>query len=136
MKKIIAVIAIVTLCINCKKTINNTAQDAVVSAMVNGQWAVTIFTQNGTDITSSFSGYKFQFFSNMTVAAIDNGIVVQTGTWNGNATTMTTSANFPNAVNPLLLINGTWNIINSGLTFVIASQVNGTQTKTMRLDKQ
>lgn len=111
-------------------------QDAVVNAMVSGQWAVTSFAQNDTDITSSFAGYKFEFYSNMTVDAIDNGTVIQTGTWNGNATAMTTWANFPNAGIPLVLINGTWNIINSGSTFVIAAQTNGTQTKTMRLDKQ
>ncbi len=72
-------------------------QDAVVNAMVSGQWAVTSFAQNDTDITSSFAGYKFEFYSNMTVDAIDNGTVIQTGTWNGNATAMTTWANFPNA---------------------------------------
>jgi len=59
-----------------------------------------------------------------------------TGTWDGDATTMTTSANFINATAPLNLINGSWHIDNNSWTFVVASQATGGETKTMRLDKQ
>ena len=136
MKKVSVFIFLLVLCSGCKKAIENIAQDAVVKAMTDGQWVITSFTQNGTDITSSFSGYKFQYYSNKTVDAIKNGTLDKTGTWDGSASTMSTWANFPNAVNPLLLINGTWHIDNNSWTFVVASQTNGTETKTMRLDKQ
>jgi len=103
--------------------------------MTDGQWAITSFTLNGTNITSDFNGYKFQYYSNKTVDAIKNGSVEKTGTWDGNANAMTTSANFPSATNPLLMINGSWNIINSSWTYVTATQTVGTDVKTMRLDK-
>ena len=103
--------------------------------MTNGQWAITSFTQNGTDITASFSGYKFQYYSNKTVDAIKNGIVEKTGNWDGNATNRTTWADFPNATTPLSLINGTWQINNNGWTFVVSSQTIGAEVRTMRLDK-
>lgn len=103
--------------------------------MTDGQWAITSFTLNGTNITSDFTGYKFQYHSNKTVDAIKNGSVEKTGTWDGNASTMTTSANFPSAANPLLHINGNWNITNNSWTYVVATQTVGTDVKNMRLDK-
>ena len=136
MKKILTVILLLTIISGCKKTIEKIAQDAVIQAMTNGQWIITSFTQNGTDITSSFSGYKFQYYSNKTVDAIKNGTVEKTGNWDGSATSMTTWADFPNAASPLSLINGTWLINNNSWTFVVASQNNGTDVKTMRLEKQ
>ena len=110
-------------------------QDAVIKAMTDGQWKITSFTHNGSDVTSSFATYKFQYYSNKTVDAINNGVVEKTGTWDGNASSMTTSANFVNAVNPLNLINGNWHIDDNSWTFVKASQTIGTETKIMRLDK-
>ncbi len=107
----------------------------MIKAMTDGQWAVTSFTQNGSDVTTDFTGYKFQYYSNKTVDAIKNGTVEKTGTWDGEASTMTTSANFINATTPLSLINGSWHITNNSWTFVVATQTTGSETKTMRLDK-
>jgi hypothetical protein len=136
MKKILTAILLLTAISGCKKTVENAVQDAIIQAMTNGQWVITSFTQNGNDITSSFSGYKFQYYSNKTVDAIKNGTVEKTGSWDGNTIAMTTSAEFPNASLPLSLINGTWHINNNSWTFVVASQNNGSEFKTMRLDKQ
>lgn len=136
MKKILFLSTALFLFFSCKKAAEHILQDAVISAMTNGQWVVTSFTDNGSDITSSFSGYKFQYYSNKTVDAIKNGAVEETGSWDGSATSMTTWANFPGASSPLDLINGTWHIDNNSWTFVVASQNNGSESKTMRLDKQ
>jgi hypothetical protein len=136
MKKILFLSTALFLFSSCKKAAESILQDAVISAMTNGQWVVTSFTDNGSDITSSFSGYKFQYYSNKTVDAIKNGTVEQTGNWDGSATAMTTWANFPGAASPLNLVNGTWHIENNSWTFVVASQLNGSESKTMRLDKQ
>jgi len=132
-------IAAIILLINpsCKKTIENIKEDLVIKAMTDGYWAVTSFTLNGTNITSDFSAYKFKYYNNpKNVDAIKNGTVEITGTWNGDASTMTTSASFTAAPYPLTLINGSWHITNSGWTYVEATQTVGTDTKMMRLDKQ
>ena len=134
MKKLIPVLCLM-LFAGCKKAIQNKEQDLIIQAMTSGQWKVSSFVQNGTDITTNFTNYKFQYYSNKTVDAINNGSVEKTGTWDGEATTMTTWANFTNAVAPLSLINGSWHINNNSWTFVVATQTNGTETKTMRLDK-
>lgn len=136
MKQLITLLLCFIILGSCKKTAEKIGEDLVVKAMTDGQWVITKFTQNGTDITSSFSGYKFQYYSNKTVDAILNGVKDRTGNWDGNATAMTTWADFPGASSPISLINGTWNITNSGWTYVEATQTNGTEVKTLRLDKQ
>ena len=120
----------------CKKAIENAQEDIIIKAMTDGQWIITSFIQNGTNITSNFSPYKFQYYSNKTVDAINNGTVEKTGTWNGNASTLSIVVNFTNANYPLTLINGSWHIDNNSWTFVVASQSTGTETKTLRLEKQ
>ena len=135
MKKVFVGISILFLLSGCKKLVEKIQQDAVIKAMTDGQWKITSFTHNGTDITSTFSTYKFQYYSDKTVDAFNNGVVEKTGTWDGNAQTMTTSANFVGALVPLALINGNWHIDNNSWTFVEAEQNVGSETKYMRLEK-
>jgi len=104
--------------------------------MTDGQWVVKSFVNSGNDITSNFDGYKFQYYSNETVDAIKNGTVEKKGNWKGDVNSMSISAQFDNVSSPLSLINGSWHIDNNSWTFVVASQVSGTETKTLRLEKQ
>jgi hypothetical protein len=122
--------------LSCQKTVENAAENAILNAMTDGQWVVTSFTTNGTDITSDFTGYKFQYKRDYTVDAIKNGTVEKTGTWQADAVAMNITGNFPNASNPLLLINGTWHITDNGWTYVKATMTVGSETRTLRLDKQ
>jgi hypothetical protein len=135
MKKIAVVIGLIAL-MGCKKTVENIQQDLVIKAMTDGRWKVTSFTQNGTPITPDFANYRFKYYSNKTVDAINGSVVEKTGTWDGNSSTMTTSASFTGAVYPLDLINGSWLITRNGWTYVEASQTLGAEIKTMRLDKE
>jgi hypothetical protein len=136
MKKIVALLFLVSLFSGCKKAVENVQEDLVIKAMTDGQWGVTKFTLNGTDITTDFTNYKFKYYSNKTVDAIKSGLVEKNGTWDGNASSMTTWANFNSAAYPLSLINGSWQITRNSWTYVEATQVSGSDTKTMRLDKQ
>jgi len=134
--KIALVVVLTFVLTGCKKAVENAQQDLVIMAMTDGQWAVTSFTQNGTNITTDFASYKFKYYSNKTVDAIKNGTVEKTGTWEGNASSMTTWANFSTPPYPLTLINGSWHIDRNSWTYVEATQIAGTETRTMRLDKQ
>lgn len=135
MKKLYVTLLAIVILGSCKKAVEKIAQDMIINAMTNGQWVITRFTQNSTDITTNFTGYTFQYYANKTVDAIKNGTTERTGTWDGNASTMTTYANFSGAPAPISLINGSWNITNNGWTFVEATQTNGSEVKTLRLDK-
>ena len=135
MRKVSIIVIFFLLLSGCKKSIDKLKENAVISAMTEGQWVIKSFVKNGTIITSDFDGYKFQFYSNNTVDAIKNNIVEKTGTWNGDVTTMTIAANFPNVLLPLSQINGNWHIDDNSWTFVVASQNSGSEAKTMRLEK-
>jgi hypothetical protein len=136
MKKLGFIVIAITALASCHKVIEKKAQDAIMKVMTDGQWVVTNFTSNGTDITTDFSGYSFQFFDDYTVKAMKNGTLQNSGTFKGDVSTMTISSNFPTAVNPLLLLNGTWHITNTSDTYVIANMTIGTEVRTIRLDKQ
>lgn len=136
MKNIVLFILIFAL-VGCKKSVTPTIQeDLVIKAMTDGQWKVTNFVNNGTNVSADFATYKFKYYSNKTVEAINSGTIEKTGTWDGNSSNMTTSANFTGAVYPLTLINGNWLITRNSWIYVEASQTNGSDVKTMRLDKQ
>ncbi|HLG38817.1 MAG TPA: hypothetical protein VI461_04075 [Chitinophagaceae bacterium] len=137
MKKLLSIVLITILILpGCKKYIEKKTEDAIIDAMTSGQWIITVFTQNSNDITSSFSGYKFQYYRDQTVEAIKNNVVEKTGTWEGNASALTISANFTNVAEPLILLNGSWHIDNNSWTFVAASQNAGGELRTLRLEKQ
>ena len=136
MKKLGFIVIAITVLASCHKIIEKKAEDAIMKVMTDGQWVITNFTSNGTDITTDFSGYSFQFFDDYTVKAMKNGTLEKSGTFQGDFNTMTISSNFPNAVNPLLLLNGTWHVTNTSDTYVIANMTIGTEVRTIRLDKQ
>lgn len=136
MKRLIIILIVTATVISCKKKEEDAQLDLVILAMTDGQWAVTSFVMNSNNITTDFSAYKFKYYANKTVDAIKSGITEKTGTWDGNASTMTTSANFSTPPYPLDLINGNWQITRNGWTFVEATQTTGGTTKQMRLDKQ
>ena len=135
MKKLILLLFITSLAA-CKKTVEKIQEDLVIKAMTDGQWKVTNFTINGSNVTPDFVNYRFKYYSNKTVDAINNSVVEKTGSWDGNSSTMTTSASFTGAVHPLALINGSWHIDRNSWTYVEATQIAGADTKVMRLDKE
>lgn len=135
MKKTLTALLLLTLITGCKKAIEKKKEDILVKAMTDGQWTITNFVYNGVSHTADFTTYKFQYYSNRTVDAINNGTVEKTGTWDGDVNAMTTWASFTNATTPLSLINGSWHIDDSGWSYVVATQTVGTDVKNMRLDK-
>jgi hypothetical protein len=131
MKKNFIVIILVLLagCIKKKQ------EDLVVNAMVEGQWKVTKFIKGSSEITPDFATYKFQFKTNFTVDAINNGTVEKTGSWNADATSQTITSNFTNTGPPLTLLNGTWQITNNSWTWVEATQSLNGELYSLRLEK-
>ena len=131
MKKNFIVIILVLLagCIKKKQ------EDLVVNAMVEGQWKVTKFIKGSSEITPDFATYKFQFKTNFTVDAINNGTVEKTGSWNADATSQTITSNFTNTGRPLTLLNGTWQITNNSWTWVEATQSLNGELYSLRLEK-
>jgi len=135
MKNVISLFLLTLCLLGCKKK-TEILEDLVVQAMTTGQWKITSFQENGMDRTADFSPYRFKYNTDNTVNAIKNGAIEKTGTWNGNASTMSIVAEFPNATQPLLIINGTWNITRNGWSFVEANISQSGTLKTLRLDRE
>lgn len=121
----------------CKREKKEAVQtDALTALIVNGQWGVTRYTKGTLDLTADFAVYRFQFRDNGTVDAIRNNTVEKTGTWVGNLASRTIQAGFSNAPATLLLLNGTWYVTDSGLSYVESSQTVDNEQRTLRLDKK
>jgi hypothetical protein len=135
MRPFLIILSLVCL-VGCKKIIEKKAENAIMKAMTDGQWVITSFVSDSTNITSDFSAYRFQYFDNYTVDAIKNGTVENTGNWEGDVQAMNISASFPNATNPLILLNGTWHITDNSWTYVEATMTVGSTVRSLRLDKQ
>ena len=135
MKNFLIVILFIFCLAGCKKIAESIGEDLIVKAMTDGQWRVTVFKRDTTNVTDSFSPYLFQFKEGKTVEAINNGSVESIGTWNGNAENKTIASAFSNGNATLKLLNGTWQITKNSLTYVEATQTANNEVRTLRLDK-
>lgn len=136
MRTLLTAIILLVALSGCKKFIDQQKENYVLSAMTEGQWVITKFINAGDTITSDFSAYSFQFNRDYTVDAIKENVVENKGVWEGDSDAMSIMASFPNAGNPIFLINGTWHIDQNSLSYVIASQSEASGQKNLRLDKK
>jgi hypothetical protein len=119
----------------CQKAKEQLQQDLIVKAITDGVWRVTKFTKAGVDRTSEFAPYTFQFHTNWTVDAINNGATEKTGTWQADPTAKTVVSSFTNASTQLMLLNGTWQVTKNSWTYVEATQTVNSELLTLRIDK-
>src|SRR5918993_3997090 len=127
-------LTLLLLLASCSKEKKQEIQtNLVIQAMTNGQWKVSSYNKGGTDITSEFSSYKFQFYSNLTVDAIKTGVVEKSGTWNADADAQTITSNFVGVTDPLVHLNGTWKITSTTWTSVNATQNVSGEIRNLRL---
>lgn len=68
--------------ISCKKSSNSPIipSNPISTIVQQGNWKITLFSSNGTDETTNFSGYSFKFNSNGTITAVKGASTVS-GTW-------------------------------------------------------
>jgi hypothetical protein len=137
MKPLYLLILPALLFTSCKKYIQKKEQQAVTSAITDGQWAVSGYVQNDSDITAAFSGYLFKFDADNTVTGT-KGTLSSVGQWSDNIITRTITANFPGAAAPLVYLNETWTITDS-YTDSVSAKVTDTVNHTtdfLQLKKQ
>ena len=125
------------ICFSCKKYVQQQEQKEALSIMTDGEWYVSGYLQNDSDITASFSGYLFKFDADNTLTAT-NGTFSTTGQWSDNIAALTITTNFPGASTPLVKLNETWKITDS-YTDSVAAKSTDTLTHTsniLQLKKQ
>ena len=137
MKKIaIAISTIILMSASCKDDPPLVPKDLLEQILTDGEWSVTDYKLNGVDKTPDFAGWRFKYYTSKVVEAKFNTNVMNSGTWEGNQSTMNFSANFPSPAHPVTLVNGTWHVDQPGTRIVIASQTSGTDVKTMKLYRE
>lgn len=99
-------------CFSCKKFIQQEEKKEALAIMTDGEWYVSGYLQNDSDITASFSGYLFKFDANNSVTAT-NGTLSATGQWSDNIAALTITTDFQGASTPLVNLNETWKITDS-----------------------
>ncbi len=81
------------------------------TTIVQGNWKVTYFSDNGTDRTADFNGFKFSFIAGGTVAA-SNTLLAVNGTWSsyGDDSQEKLVLPFPNSLS-FAKLNNDWHIV-------------------------
>ena len=134
--KMVFLLLCVSVCTSgCLKAKEDIQENLVLKAMTDGQWQMTKFVKGTTDMTADFKPYRFQFRTNNTVEAINNGVVEKTGTWSADQEAKTITSLFTNASATVMLLNGTWNITKNSWTFVEATQTVNSEILKLRIDK-
>ena len=119
----------------CKKSKEEKAEDYILKIMTEGRWYMYKYTEQGNDQTYQFAGYEFQFYDNGSVDAI-NGTETRTGTWKGDISTYSITANFSSAASPLEKLNNTWKITDSYINAVFAEASFGSSLNKIQLVKK
>jgi hypothetical protein len=127
MKKLVWISIMVCLSVACKKAIEEKKEDVILDAMTNGQWYIYSFVEGSTDISSSFAPYTFQFYRDGKVSGLTTD-TEEKGTWVGDVNTLSITANFPTASEPVSKLNAVWKITNNTWDYVKAeTTVQGTK---------
>ena len=111
------------ICFSCKKYVQQQEQKEALSIMTDGEWYVSGYLQNDSDITASFSGYLFKFDADNTLTAT-NGTLSAAGQWSDNIAALTITTDFPGASTPLVNLNETWKITDSYADSVAAKSTD------------
>lgn len=122
MKKLLrfAFILLIPCLFSCKKTIEKKQRDYLVDVLVSGNWKIEYYAEGQTDLTPLFADYKVIFKSDETMQ-ISNGFTTVAGTWVGEISDYSFTANFVNAPSPINKLNGKWIVTNGHSNYVEAS---------------
>jgi len=121
--------------LSCKKALEKKAENMIMDAITNGEWIVEQYIESGNNISSQFLNYSFKFNSNGTVTGTINSTSAN-GTWAGNATDYTITAEFPSAGDPLKKLNGLWKMKDSYWDYVKAEMTTSSGMNVLTLRKK
>jgi len=136
MSRVFILMLTVLLFSGCKEAIEEKKENMILDAMTDGRWVVTNYTKGSINATPSFSDYAFQFHRDRTVDALKSSAFEKKGLWQENANNLTIQATFTNVNEPLILLNGTWQITKTSWTSVDAFQIINGEQHVLRLEKQ
>jgi len=103
----------------------STTSTSTSAIIVQGNWKVTYFINNGTDKTSSFAGFSFKFIAGGTVAA-SNSLLAVNGTWSSynDDSQNKLLLNFPNSLS-FADLNKDWHITEKTSARLVMENISG-----------
>jgi hypothetical protein len=108
------------------------------SLLVQGQWRVTYFNNNGGDSTAAYSSFAFIFTAGGSVAAFNNFFAIN-GTWStyNDDSRNNLLLNFPLILSQISALNDDWHIIEKTSTKLRMQDVTagGGMTHYLTLEK-
>ena len=140
MKKILGVLCISALAFtSCKKDSddNSTTTANVSSTVTSGTWRITLFSNAGTDKTSTFSGYNLTYASSGNLAAA-NSLLSVNGTWSTGTddSKVKLVMNFPSPSIPdFVMLNEDWQVTGRTDTKVTMQHISGGSTDYLTIEK-
>lgn len=118
---------------------NNNPDDASTSQqLTSGNWRVSLFTDSGNDETSDFTGYRFTFRTDGTLAAEKSGSA-QEGSWevNSNSTRLLIDLGPKNDTNkPLGELTDDWVILSRSATEIRLTDDNAASAEFLSFTKE
>jgi len=115
------IVLVLILFSSCKKDDSSNITDIVV----NGNWKISLFQEDGSVKTSDYSGYSFIFNSNNTISATKNSLSTN-GTWSsGNDDSKSKLVINFGSVSPLDELNEDWEILEKSSSIIKLKHISG-----------
>lgn len=131
-QKSLLFLGVLILLASCKKDDSNTTASFSTSTssftkinLPSGKWKISYYNDNGTDETTDYTGYEFQFNSSGSVAAT-NGANSVTGSWSSGTddNQLKLILDFP-AANSISELNDDWHIVEQSSSKVKLEDISG-----------
>jgi hypothetical protein len=133
--RIVAVILLSLTFVSCEKAEQFIQKAVLTQIITNDRWVVETFSVSGTDVTTEYTPYEFEFNKNGIVTAFEaTGTIV--GDWKEDMQTLSIQTHFNNPNNVLGRFNNVWFISKSAATYVEARAITPNAIYNLRLVKK
>ncbi len=132
---IVAILLLSLFFSSCEKA-EQFIQKAVLSQVITSdRWVVETFAVAGTDVTSEYAPYEFEFHKNGTVTAFKSTQTI-VGDWKEDLNALSIETYFNDPAVTLQRFNNIWYIGKSAATYVEARAVTATGVLNLKLVKK
>jgi hypothetical protein len=137
----IAFATLLLLLSGCKKTVENIQQDLAQQYfeenILNRDFKVLLATDNGTDITSQFTGFTYRLTKNTFTdgpMTASNNLVTVTGTWNCTEEYGKLIINLPSTITGFSFLNREWKFTSKALPVLKFAPWGTTEPKVLHME--
>jgi hypothetical protein len=131
----VAVVMLSFIFSSCEKAEQFIQKAVLTEIITNDRWLVEAFAVSGTDVTTEYAPYQFEFNTNGTLTAIKATETI-VGEWKEDLNALSIHTNFKNPTPTLERFNNVWYINKTSATYVEAKAITATGVFTLKLVKK